>query len=231
MSISIDIAEPQSIIDLIKQSAEVDILDLNLNNFADYVFTSADGVTVSIEREGVSACLNNPAQVEDEIRRHMQEEGRMLLIMEGVPIPNPDGCSVCELIGTYLRTQWLSKTRYEALIAWLWQLKENGIDTIQTMNWQQSAIAIVSIYNNCQKPEHKTFRRSFKELISWHPNPTIQSLMGLSGAGLGEKRATLLAERFGSLFSIVNAPEEDLSEVLGKAATARFLRAIGRLNE
>ena len=228
MPISVDIAEPEAIINLIKQSAEVDILNLNINGLADYVFTSADGAIISIEKEGVAACLANTAQIEDEIRRHLQPEGRMILLIEGVPIPNPDGTAVCELLGMHLRTLWLSKTRYEALIAWVHQLWENGIETIQTMNLQQSAIAITSIYNNAQKPEHKTFKRDFRQLISWHPNPVVQSLMGIAGARLGEKKASLLAEHFKSLHAAVNASEEELLGVLGKAGAGKFLKAVGR---
>lgn len=228
MSISVDVAEPEEVVSLISQSAEVEVLPLNLQGFADYCFTSAEGVSISIEREGVSACLSNPAQIEDEIRRHLQPEGRMLIIVEGVPIPTPDGTAVCELIGTYLRTSWLSKTHYEALIAWLWQLKENGIDTIQTMNWQQSATAIISVYNNCQKPEHKTFKRDFRPLIAWQTNPLVSSLMGLTDAGLGEKKARQLAESFHTLQAIANAEEVELISVVGKATTAKLLKAMGR---
>ena len=227
MSISIDVAEPQKMIDLLKQSAEVEVLSLNIDGYADYLFTDANGEAVQIEREGVGAILGNMIAIEDEIRRHMQA-GRMILIMEGIVIPNPDGTAICELMGKTVRTQFFSKTRYETLAAWLWQIQEAGIEYIHTLSLQETAIAISSIYHNSQKPEHKTFKRHLKPITAWHPNKYISSLMGLTEAEIGEKRATQLVERFRTFFDVVAAPPPELEEVIGKAATKKLIKAIGR---
>jgi excinuclease UvrABC nuclease subunit len=52
--------------------------------------------------------------------------------------------------------------------------------------------------------------------------------MGIDGAGLGEKRATELANTFGSLYAVITAPEGKLKLILKDAATRKFLQAVGR---
>ncbi|GAI94907.1 unnamed protein product, partial [marine sediment metagenome] len=167
--------------------------------------------------------------IEDEIRRHMQA-GRMILIAEGIVVPNPDGTAICELMGKTVRTQFFSKTRYETLAAWLWQIQEAGIEYIHTLSLQETAIAISSIYHNAQKPIHTTFKRHLKPITAWHPNPHIQTLMGIIGAGLGEKKATTLIEKFKTVYDTLTAPKEELLSVEGFSETyvKKLFNAIGR---
>lgn len=230
MSITADLAEPDDIISLLRQSAEVDILDLNIHGLADYIFTSVDCVQIQMEREKASTILGNTVQVEDEIRRHMQDEGIFALIVENIILPHPDGCMAGAIKGQYFQPTYFSKTtRYEAIMAWFWQLEMAGVKVIRTNSLQESATAISSIYHNSQKLNHSTFKRYFKHITSWHPNPLIESLMGLKDAGLGEKKASALADVYGtSLYKAINAPVEELEMILGKAGMAKFIKAIGR---
>lgn len=230
MSLSIDIAEPQSIVRLLEQTCEVDILPLNQQNFPDYVFTDADGILTGIEKESVSALLSNAAAIEDEIRRHWQENSRMILLVEGIALPHPDGAAVCELRGMSLHTTYFSKTRVDALVAWLWQVQENGIEYLQSFTPAMSAIVISSIYHSAQKAEHSTFRRHFKPRVAWHPNPAVMSLMGLQGADLGEKKATQLIEHFGSISGLCQATKEQVDALSGwdKKSISKLFRALGR---
>lgn len=228
MSLAIDIAEPESIINLLQQISEVDVMSLNLNGYPDYFWLSADNTVIGIEREPLSAILGNMVQIEDEIRRHLPEEGCMILLAEGTVLSHPDGTTVFEILGTHLKTAFFSRTSYHTLMAWLWQVQVHGINLICTPSWKETALAIASIYNNSQKAEHHTFKRHFKPIVSWQPNPHIQSLMGIPSAGLGEKRASDLIAHFPTLHAAVTADREELAKVLGQANTTKFLKAIGR---
>jgi len=229
--INVDIAEPQKIVDLIKQSVEVDTLELNQNGFADYVFTTADGVLVQIEREQMRTVMSNPVQIEDEIRRHLHD-GRMILITEGVVVPYHDGCMVTDInmakAGAYLKPALYLRVRYGAYIAWLWQLQENGIDVIHTNSPFETVVAICSIYNNAQNKEHGMFKRYYKNITRWQPNRHVQALMNIPESGIGEKRAIMLIEKFETLYNVITADEMELAKCIGKATAKKLLKAVGR---
>jgi len=231
MSISVDVAEPEVIVKLLSQSAEINVMALNIEGYADYIFTDSSGKLVQIEREQVSTILSRTTQIEDEIRRHEHEPGTMILLSEGLVVPEAFGCLVQRIAGRTLIDEFVSKTRYEALIAWFWQIQEHGVELIQTLSPKASAIAISSIYHNAQKldEEHKTFRRHYKPIVGWHPNRYIVSLMGLAEAELGEKRATELIEKFGTFYRVMTASEDELMPILKYAATKKLLKAIGRM--
>jgi hypothetical protein len=214
---------------LLSQSADCQVLNLNLEGLSDYVWTDASGRLMELEREKAGTILNNMLAIEDEIRRHFRDGCQMILVVEQFIKPTPDGCVIYEVHEHHIRPVWRGRKNYEAYIAWLWQIQENGVEYINTGSLEESAIAISSIYHNSQNPEHHTFRRHFKPLTSWNPNPVITSLMGIEGAGLGEKRATELVDTFGSsLYAVITAPENRLRQVLKDAATNKFLQAVGR---
>jgi len=223
-----DIAEPVELVQLISQAAPVETSPLNIENLADYIFLSADGTLIQIERERVSTVLHSVADIENEIRKHIRE-GAFIFICEGLAVPFPDGTGIFDIVGQTLIPHFYSKRRIEGLIAWLWQLWNNGILPMTTINIHHTATVISAIYHNSRSSEHKTFRRHYKHIVGWHPNPTVMSLMGIEGANIGEKRATALVDAFGSsLYSIINASPEEIENVIGRAAAAQYLRAIGR---
>jgi len=228
--IAVDISEPKEVDNLLRPAVEFYRTSLNASGYADYVFTDVDGVLRQVEREKTSTILHNCEAVEQEIKKHYDPKGITLLIVEGIAIPHPDGCLTVEVVGSKVRELYFSKTRYEALAAWLLQIQEYGIEVILTPSLEASIIAITSIYWNLQKPseEHRTFRR-YKPIIPWHPNPQVASLMGLYGAGVGEKKAEQLITYFRSIKNIANASVQEIAALpgWGIASARRLLNALG----
>lgn len=134
------------------------------------------------------------------------------------------------------------------LYSWIFRLSQAGIISYYTENYVATARLLAAIYKNCQKPpeEHTTLNRYYipqmdtgeydkegKKIPIRQQNPFIKALMALSLAyqlGIGEDRATRLANRYGSILDIAMAEPDEICQVegIGRKTAEKLLTSIGR---
>ena len=124
---------------------------------------------------------------------------------------------------------------YTGLQAWLSQLDKAGVSIVQTFDYTATAMAIVALYQNAQKEEHKTLKRYIKPHIYVESqNPHIVNLMSVKGGGVGEEIAKAWIEQFGTFWYTIQQDAEDLANVevngkrVGTNRARKFLKALGR---
>ena len=104
------------------------------------------------------------------------------------------------------------------------------MEVIQTTSLRETATALVAMYESDMKDdeEHMTFRRHIKQ-SQFHPNPAVVQLMGVS-PGLGDKRASALIAKFGTVWNVIKAEPSDLVQVegIGPTLAHQILQRVGR---
>ena len=185
--ILVDVAEPDEIVNLLKQSADVTVLPLNQSERADYYFGGEEG-TVQFNRVQGGELLSNIDSMEDELRRYYNSADDNNMIIEGLitdtPITKRDKSMESVSVRMKGRPSTLFTYRIapngylfgehaydegaDKFFAWLYRLKQAGVSTFQTWNYVGTAKAIAAIYHNCQKPvsEHNTLNRYYVPRIS-----------------------------------------------------------------
>ncbi len=237
----VDTHEPDFIIELLTQCIPTTRANLNhALGMADYVWCAADGHVVSYERKQWSEVLSGLDSVEEQLRREAQSTDELNLLIEGVAEPTPHGVCVLQRHkdGTYRgnRHSYGTPSRpvphlYARVQAWLWELDKCGITVYQSPGQVGTATLLVAHYKASLKPEHTTLQRYIKPRVqTTAQNPQVVSLMGLVGADIGEVRAQALVARFGNLYSVLNAPREELLRVdgIGPGVVKKLWKAIGR---
>ena len=233
----IDEHEPTSISSLLIKSAPAHIHPLNDSALADYFWFCCDGHTSQIERKQWSELLSQWGEIEEQIRRYMDNADEMGLIVEGGLLPHEVGCETWKVEpSNYVikEKKRIWERPYSEVLAWLWSLDRQGITTYFTPHTTATAMAIHAFYLNSQKQEHKTLRRYIKtKPPSWIPNPHIQNLVNLRGKGLriGEVTAAALVERFGTYWGVISRSAEELCEVkgVGQTTAEAIIRSTGRV--
>jgi len=232
MTLRIDVFEPKQIYDACSQAVTVQRLPLNSLHFPDYSWFAIDGHHVGVERKQAAEVMSEMSVMEKILRKYMETTDELALLIEGLMAPHPLGVATYRLIGGFkLGKEIVFKRSYAMIMAWLWQLDKEGITIYFTPCWEATAGALVAWYKNSLEPEHTTLRRYVKKRRAlWHPNPMVETLLGIPGVKLGEKRATALIDRFTTVWGVFNASEEELREVdgIGKGIAQGLIKAIGR---
>jgi len=186
--ILVDSAEPDEIVQLLKQSADVSVVPLNQSGRSDYYFGGDETKTLQFGRVQAGELLGNMDSMEDELRRYYTSADINNQIIEGIitdtPLTKKDKSleSVSVRIGQHPRTLFTyrvaangylhSEHAYnecaEKLYAWLYRLDRAGVTTYWTWNYVGTAKLIASIYSNTQKPldSHDTLNRYYIPHIS-----------------------------------------------------------------
>lgn len=252
MTIMVDIYEPKEIQDIITQVVPTIRMSLNHSpeGYGDYLWFACDGHRIQIERKQAGEILSSLDDVEEQLGRELNNGvEETILLIEGVCGPVP---GLNRTMQTYIKPKNAKADRdlliagkkfqvnYVGYQAWKSQLDKAGVTIVETFDWEATALTLVGLYNNSQKPEHTTLRRYIKEHITVHPfNGHILTLMGIRGVNLGEARAKALVERYGTVWYILNQSAEDLAETLvgdddktkkrlGLATVSKLFKAIGR---
>lgn len=186
--ILIDVAEPDTIVNLLRQVTEVQVLPLNQTLRSDYYFGDEEGITRQFGRVQAPELLANIDSMEDELRRYYDNADKSYMIIEGiitdVPLTKKDrslaaisvrkGARPSQLF-TYRVAEngWLFgehaySTSAELFYAWLFRLAECGIMTFCTHNYVGTAKLLSSLYHNSQRPpeSHNTLNRYYIPRIS-----------------------------------------------------------------
>jgi hypothetical protein len=180
--ILVDTAEPDDIVRLLKQSADVTVMPLNLSQRADYYFGGEEG-TVQFNRVQGGELLSNIDSMEDELRRYYESADDNNMVIEGLitdtPLTKKDKSMAAVSVrmshrptslftyrvaaNGYIFSEHAYEVGADKFFAWLYRLKQSGVYTFQTWNYVGTAKLIASVYHNCQKPvdEHGTLNRYY----------------------------------------------------------------------
>jgi len=181
--IIVDSAEPDDIVRLLRQAADVTVLPLNQSGRADYYFGGDETQTIQFCRVQAGELLGNIDSQEDELRRYYESADRNNLIIEGIisdaPITKKDKSLESISIRMQSRPSSLFTYRIAAngyimgehayevsadkLFAWVYRLKEAGVATFYTWNYVGTAKLISAVYHNTQKAmdSHTTLNRYY----------------------------------------------------------------------
>lgn len=206
---------------------------------ADYYWVGKeDSVTVERKQAG-EAISQSGARLDSQLMKYTRNPnvGRVILIIEGVYTPSPEGyCQLWRQERDYFTKQkkakehGIIKKEYTTFKAYLWSLHREGIEVYETTDIRSTALTLASfVFNDTKKGEHKTLRSNLKPRPKpFKPDPYVETLMGIKDARIGEKTAIKMVDRFDTPFNALVASFEDLDEIMGEAAARRFLTAIGR---
>jgi excinuclease UvrABC nuclease subunit len=250
--IFVDTAEPDDIIKFIKQSVPVEVGSLNQKSIADYFFIAADGHRVQVNRTQAGELLGNIDSFEDELRRYYNSAEETYAIIEGVISPYkitggkmpsaisakpnaPPGSLYAYSVSDkgFIYKERAYNVSNKMLKSWLMQIDKCGITVFYTVNYADTAAALVAFYDNLQKTEHSTLQRYIKpHIIVRSHNPHVQALVNLSQAyrlDIGEVKAEALIERFESLGRVLLAEVGELCTVegIGQKTAEKLLQVIG----
>ena len=252
---------------MLKQSVDVSIQPLNLTQRADYFFGGESG-SVQFNRVQAGELLSNIDSMEDELRRYYESADDNNMIVEGLitdtPITKRDKSLESVSVRMKSRPSTLFTYRVapngylfdehaydvgaDLFYAWLYRLKECGVNTFNTWNFVGTAKLLATVYRNCQKPseEHNTLNRYYipritlgekdekgKRVTIRKQNPFIRALMSLSliyQMGIGQKTATALYKAgYKTLYDLSFTSVSELSRVdgVGKVTAEKLLGALG----
>lgn len=232
-----DVFEPQEIYQLMLQSVDVVRDSYNAMGLPDYSWIAIDGHRTGVSRKQVGELLGSLDEVELQLRKEMVSVDEMYLLNEGVfsgaTLHGKPGTQIWypSKDGRFLLQGHKFGTNLNMFYAWIYQLDKCGITYFPTFDWEETATALVAMYKNSQNPEHTTLRRYIKTKIYPPPfNPQVETLMGVKGVDLGEKKAKALIKRYGTIWLILNQEPEELAktEDIGIITAKRLLKAIGR---
>jgi len=251
MTVMVDIYEPREIEDIIKQVVPTIRMSLNHSEdgYADYLWFAVDGHRIQVERKQAGEILSSLDEVEEQLGREINNGvEETILLIEGVCGPVPGFSRATQ---TYIKPKKSNRdmliagkkfnVNYVGYQAWKSQLDKAGITIVETFDWEATALTLVALYNNSQKPEHTTLRRYIKSHITVQPfNEHVLTLMGIRGVNLGEARAKALIERYGTVWYTLSQSVEDIAETLvggddkvkkrlGLVTANKILKAIGRI--
>ncbi|KKK78023.1 hypothetical protein LCGC14_2847720 [marine sediment metagenome] len=181
--ILVDSAEPDEIVQLLKQTADVSVQPLNQSSRADYYFGGEDNKSRQFCRVQAGELLGNIDSQEDELRRYYNEADYNYLIIEGIITDTPITKKDKSIESVSVRMQSRPSTLFtyrvtpggwvhgehaydigaDLFYAWLFRLSECGVISFTTHNYIGTAKCISAIYRNCQKPvdSHNTLNRYY----------------------------------------------------------------------
>lgn len=236
----VDEHEPRQIWELLEQSCPVEIVGLNRDGLADYVFIDHSGFTRQIERKQTAELLSGIDDVENQLRKEILSADATDLLVEGIMRSTQWGIDSYQWDakrGNYKLVRSFGdriKPRphlYPMILSWFWGLDKAGITVWQTTDYESTAKAIVAFYSASRKGCHTILQRYLKPKQTPRTlDHSILSLMGIEKAELGSVKATALIQKFGSVYGVLTADPKELETVdgIGKKGIARLFQAIGR---
>lgn len=231
--LSVDIFEPKEAIALLQQSIPAIVKPLVEQGYADYMWRTHSGELRQVERKQWGEVLSDPDRIEDQLRRHLnnQREGKLDLLVEGY--------IAGDVLGTWTlkpargNSIWAKERRYSIslarLYAWLYNVGEY-VGLVWTPDYGATCQWLVAAFKQDQKPEKSTFQREYKK-VEYVSNPQVGKLMGL---GLGEATARAMVAEYVTCWRVLNAEPHWLAEVVvggkkfGMKRSLDFLRGVGR---
>jgi len=231
-SLALDIFEPRSIETVLSQSLNVARCPLQSQGLADYYWEAIHRETIERKQGGELIGQAYPrGRLDGQLRKYIISEVRVTLLCEGLISPASDGgCLLWGRRGDYYVRLKSFKRKYISLMAYLWSIQKRwGIQTVFTSDPVASALAIGAIVTNSHKTISDTLNpySGARPLLS-APNPYIETLIGLSGAHIGEVTAKKVLSHYSTPFLAFTEDVASLRKALGKNLADRILQSIGR---
>lgn len=225
-SLVVDIFEPESIAQALSTEFSVVRTQLEPLGLADYYWETPYG-RETIERKRWNELLGD--RLEAQLRRYLSQGVNTTLLLEGVCTASPSGSIVLwKASGRFLVAIREIERPYIALANFLWRLQDYGVRIVLSPDISYTPRVIAGLVKNSLKAEHKTLSPYRRTKQVDDPNPYIALLAQMGIPGLGPKNAQKLIATFGTPWSALSAPPEQLAKTIGKALTNRILTALGR---
>lgn len=246
----IDEFEPQDIEAVITQSLPGSMRSpLNRNRFADYLWYDYASKPEQAERKHADEILAKIGDTEYQLGSEVAEylgivkpdDAVFVLIVEDPVEPIPTGLQTFTLAknGRYFRPQrkytGQSGSMYARFEGWLVALERFGIIVWRTSSWIGTAHALIRWAKSAEHEKTSILQRHMKLKPAFHPNPHVQTLMGIrmpkGKKGFGPELAEAAVDTFGSAWGVLSASPEVLAENLdgmGVAWARDILQAVGR---
>ena len=198
------------------------------------------GHLVSLEHKTIDqAMLEMGGRLDEQLRKHSRNADEVGLIIDGIATPIP-GERACQL-WTIRKDNKLIYPRkrkihipWETFQAYLWRLDKEGFTVYQAPDLSSMCLAISAFVYNSIKPEHQSLRRYIKtKPVIWEEENKpiyhyIRTLMGISGARIGEATARKLLEAYGTPHKVFMGNPLDGKWPVGKTVFQQMQKAIGR---
>ena len=236
------------VVELLQQSAQVVINNLNMQNMSDYYFSGEDNRTRQYSRKQAGELLGDVDEAERQIRDYYPNADENYQIVEGIissmclthktpkAFDFKDGVTtksrpMTDILFSYkvapnghIYDEHPHRVKPAFLHNWLFQLSQGGVVTFFTLNYIETAQLLVHHYQSCQEPYHGTLQRYIRpKIILTQHDPFVKSLMSLSIAyeiGIGEIKALALKDAgFHTLLDLGMADIDELCRVAGIGKT------------
>jgi len=231
--LAIDEFEPQEIEALLRQSIPLVVRSpLNRNGIADYSWRDEYGLE-HFERKQTREVLASLESVEYQLIEELKASPRLTLIVEGIAVPAPDGIDTFVMAknGRLMRPSTHSKLNYAAYEGWLVALEHQGIRVWRTPSLNGTAEALTRFYHRAIEGKTDILLRHLKVPVGFHPDPYVQSLMGIKNGGVGPKFAEQLIELFRTPEELMRQAPETIAyhcPEFGLTRARKLLQAWGR---
>lgn len=250
MTLYVDVHEPKEIDRLIKQT-RIGVSRTALNgppvHYADYMWTGLNGTKFQVERKHWTELFQSLDAVEEQIDRQRFVCESTTLLVEDIAIPTDKGVASYSAkwdpnpkrgpARAVFRKTW-SATRqpalWDRLNSWFWKLDKSGVGVVFSPNLGATAVLLARMYQNTNKPFDPAFTRVYRPQVAkdirGKNSGYIRTLMGVTGARIGEATARQLIDAFNTPHGVFNASQLDLQTFLGPTNSANLMKALGRVN-
>lgn len=200
----------------------------------DYAFLDRDNAPVGIERceIGNFVAKVGSGELETQLYRCQEAYNTVILLIEGIYAPF-GGLLALYKPGNrgYYRSHVYPRLTYKYIKAVEIKLGEFGIEIVHSPDFETSLETIKTIHDQRTKPtEYSTLFKHTRSVLlptKLTANPAVPRLIALCPR-MPEKVAIRLINRFGSIWGILMAPEEEvLGDGFGKASLQKLRGNIG----
>ncbi len=205
---------------------------INVAGYADYMYFNHSGAKAQINFKLMPEALSNLNRVEAQIAKEIAQ-GRELgvvketLMIQGVAVPtvNREGKDAIHAFTEAGARGGLYDVNYNRFASWVLAMDSVGVSVVMPNNLKASVSFMVALYNRAQNPEQSTIlNRPIppQVYVKEGSNLHVLALMSLSKIyrlGIGEVKATKLIDTFGSLWRVLCARPEDVTNCIGGATT------------
>ncbi len=206
----------------------------------DYVFLNYEGKFVGVSRKQGGEWLGTIDSTEAQLLEEMGNVDYMALLIEGWFAPATDDSGGSYSWAPSLKSPTIAYQNrhypqsHKGMRMKLASLHDKGILILQTANELDTAITLIALYEEEQKPlaERTTFNRLTKEHY-WIQEANLAkkdfalSLMGIRNARVGEEIALALADRFDTIAQLVNTLEAGADAEIAKLPLRHARRTVG----
>lgn len=206
----------------------------------DFFWIGATSLRYTLENKTAKELLSEMGgRLDEQLRRATNHADDVGLIWRGVITPTSDGrgCYPWYLSKQNPKIMVRGKSSphsYQEVMGYIWGLEHTGISVYNVPDWRTMCRAIAEFVYNTLKAEHKTLQRYHKtKPVILDPGLTdvekgyVQTLMGISGARIGEATAKRILAAHRTPFNFLVSEMGDKPEI-GDGTFRNAMKAIGR---